>query len=192
MYLMKDIIREGHISLITKSVPVKLPVSKQDKEIGLNLLKYCVMSQDENLGQQYGLRPGVGLSAVQVNILKRMFAIHLEDLDGTMYSMIIVNPVITYKSKEIIYLNGGEGCLSVDRPTEGLTPRHKIIKFRAYIYDPKSGDFKIKEMTLKDYPAIVFQHEYDHLDGILYPTKLFATLPNARPLIEPLENENAE
>lgn len=192
MFLMKDIIREGHPNLTLKSVPVKLPISKEDKEIGLNLLKYCVMSQNETLGQQYGLRPGVGLSAVQVNILKRMFAMHLEDLDGTMYSLIIVNPIVTYKSKEIIYLNGGEGCLSIDRPTEGLTPRHKVIKFRAYVYDPKSGDFKIKEMTLRDYPAIVFQHEYDHLDGILYTNKLFNEIPNSKPLIEPLENENAQ
>ena len=113
MYLSKDIIKEGHPNLTKKSNPVKLPVSKEDKEIGLNLLKYCVVSQNEELNELYNLRPGVGLSAVQVNVLKRMFAVHLEDLDGKMYSFIIVNPLITFKSKEMIYLNGGEGCLSI-------------------------------------------------------------------------------
>lgn len=184
MYLMKDIIREGHPNLTKKSKPVRLPVSQIDKQIGLNLLKYCVVSQNETLNEAFNLRPGVGLSAVQVNILKRMFAVHLEDLDGEMFSFIIVNPEIIQKSKEMIYLNGGEGCLSIDRKTEGLTPRYKTIKVKGHFYDSKSDRFIVKTMTLTGFPAIVFQHEYDHLDGILYIDKLYESLPNAKPLIE--------
>lgn len=184
MYLMKDIIREGHPNLTKKSKPVKLPVSQEDKQIGLNLLKYCVISQNDELNETFKLRPGVGLSAVQVNVLKRMFAIHLEDLDGKMYSFIIINPIINYKSKEMIYLNGGEGCLSIDRETEGLTPRHKVIKVSGHIYDSKSDAFIHKEMTLSGLPSIVFQHEYDHLNGILYIDKLYPELPGVKPLIE--------
>lgn len=184
MYLSKDIIKEGHPNLTKKSKPVKLPVSKEDKEIGLNLLKYCVVSQNEELNQLYNLRPGVGLSAVQVNVLKRIFAVHLEDLNNEMYSFIIVNPVITYKSSEMIYLNGGEGCLSIDRKTEGLTPRHKTIKVKGHFYDAKLNKFLLKEMTLTGLPSIVFQHEYDHLEGVLFIDKLYESLPDARPLIE--------
>lgn len=184
MYLSKDIIKEGHPNLTKKSNPVKLPVSKEDKEIGLNLLKYCVVSQNEELNELYNLRPGVGLSAVQVNVLKRMFAVHLEDLDGKMYSFIIVNPLITFKSKEMIYLNGGEGCLSIDRKTEGLTPRYKTIKVKGHVYDSKLDKFLLKEMTLTGLPSIVFQHEYDHLEGILFIDKLYESLPEAKPLIE--------
>lgn len=182
---MKDIIREGHPNLTKKSKPVSLPVSKKDKQLGLDLLKYCVVSQNDELNSVFDLRPGVGLSAVQVNVLKRIFAMHVEDLDGTMYSYIIINPTITYASKEMIYLNGGEGCLSIDRETDGLTPRHQVIRFKAHIYDSKSDSFTLTEMTLKGLPAIVFQHEYDHLDGILYVEKLYPTLPLAKPLIEP-------
>lgn len=189
MILMKDIIREGHPNLTKVSKDVRMPISEEDKILGFNLLKYCVFSQNAELAEKHGLRPGVGLSAVQVNVLKRMFAMHLEDLDGQMFSMIIVNPVITHKSKEMIYLNGGEGCLSIDRKTEGLTPRHKRITFSAHIFDFKENKFLRKTMRLKDYPAIVFQHEYDHLDGILYIDKLFKELKDAKPLIEIEENE---
>ncbi len=191
MILMKDIIREGHPNLTKKSTDIPIPVKKEDKALGLKLLKFCVVSQNQSLNENYNLRPGVGISAVQINVLKRIFAIHLKDLDGTFLSMIVVNPKITSRSKEQIYLNGGEGCLSVDRETTGLTPRAKWIKFRAWIYQPKTDSFVLKQMTLKDYPAIVFQHEYDHLDGILYIDKLFLELPQAKPLIEEKE-ESAE
>lgn len=184
---MKDIIKEGHPNLTKKSNDVSFPISEEDKNLGLKLLSYCIVSQDEKLNELYNLRPGVGLSAVQINVLKRMFAMHLYDLDGKLYSYIIANPTITYKSKEMIYLNGGEGCLSVDRETEGLTPRHKIIKANMFVYDNVSKSFKYKELTLKDLPAIVFQHEYDHLDGILFTTKLFNELKEAKPLIEEKE-----
>ncbi len=187
MFLMKDIIREGHPNLTKKSADVSFPISQENKTLGLNLLKYCVVSQNEVLNEQYKLRPGVGISAVQVNILKRIFAIHMTDLDGKLISMIVVNPKIISRSKEMIYLNGGEGCLSVDRETEGLTPRHKNITFEAWIYNPKSDKFTFETKHLEDYPSIVFQHEYDHLDGILYVSKLYDQLPDAKPLIE--ENE---
>lgn len=184
MILMKDIIKEGHPNLTKKSKDISFPISNEDKELGLKLLKYCVISQNEELNKLYNLRPGVGISAVQINVLKRMFAIHLNDLDGKIYSMIIVNPKIIKKSKEIIYLNGGEGCLSVDRETTGLTPRHKTITFEAWIYNPKQNRFNFEVKTFTDYPSIVFQHEYDHLDGILYVSKLYDSLPDAKPLIE--------
>lgn len=184
MILMKDIIREGHPNLTKKSVDISLPVSKENKQLGLKLLKYCVISQNEKLNENYNLRPGVGISAVQINILKRIFAIHFNDLDGSLISMIVVNPKIIKKSKELIYLNGGEGCLSVDRVTTGLTPRHKSITFEAWIYDVKEDNFKFVTKTLTNYPAIVFQHEYDHLGGILYVSKLYSILPNAKPVFE--------
>ncbi|MCK9233995.1 MAG: peptide deformylase [Acholeplasmatales bacterium] len=191
MILMKDIIREGHPNLTKKSKKISLPASKKDQELGVSLLTYCIVSQNEELNELYQLRPGVGLSAVQINVLKRIFAMHLYDFDGTLYSYIISNPVITYKSKELIYLNGGEGCLSVDRETEGITPRHKVIKAQAFVYDLNEKRFKPRELTLKGLPAIVFQHEYDHLEGILYVSKLFDELPDAKPLIEKETHENS-
>lgn len=184
MILMKDIIREGHPTLTTVAKPVKMPVSEADRKIAFSLLQYVINSQDEEISKKYGLRPGVGLAAPQINVSKRMFAMHVHDMDGSLTSMIVVNPRIISRSNEIVFLNGGEGCLSVDRETKGLTPRHKSIQFEAYVYDLQANDFILKKGTLSGYTATVFQHEYDHLDGIMYTSKLYIEIPNAKPLFE--------
>lgn len=181
MFTMKDLIYEGHPNLTKKSKEIKIPASQEDIKLGLDLLKFCVISQDQTLNQEHNLRPAVGISAVQVNILKRIFVVYIKEPDNV-FSLIVANPVILSKSKEITYLNGGEGCLSVTRETEGLTPRHLEITFEAWIYNFKAKKFLFERMTLKGYRAVVFQHEYDHLEGILYVSKLFDTLNNAQPL----------
>lgn len=183
MFTMKDLIYEGHPNLLQKSKEIKIPASDEDIQLGIDLLRFCVVSQDPLLNQDLKLRPAVGISAVQVNILKRMFVMYIKYKDNP-FSLIIANPVITHKSKEMIYLNGGEGCLSVIRETEGLTPRHKSISFEGWVYDFKVRKFLFKRMTLHDYEAIVFQHEFDHLEGVLYVSKLYPELKDAKPLFD--------
>lgn len=190
MFTMKDIIREGHPSLTTKATPVLFPISKNDIDLGQKLMTFVKNSQDEVLAKKYKLRPGVGLAAPQVNVLKRMFAMHAEDMDGTLYSYIVINPQIARKSSEQTYLPGGEGCLSIDRDTNGITPRHFEIHATGYQLDQQTSQLKPLNITLKGYPAIVFQHEYDHLDGILFTSKLYQDIPHAFPLLETESESN--
>jgi peptide deformylase len=131
-----------------------------------DLLQYVKNSQNEDMVEKYGLRPAVGIAAPQVNVSKRMFACHVQDFDGTLYSYALVNPVLTHKSQEIIYLPGGEGCLSVDRETEGITPRYKSVTFEALHYDIKSDQLIPIKLELEGYIGIVFQHEFDHINAI--------------------------
>lgn len=187
MILMKNIIREGHKTLETVAKEVKIPLSNADKKLLKDLLQYVKNSQNEDMVEKYGLRPAVGIAAPQVNVSKRMFACHVQDFDGTLYSYALVNPVLTHKSKEIIYLPGGEGCLSVDRETEGITPRYKSVTFEALHYDSKSDQLIPVKLELEGYIGIVFQHEFDHINGILYTTKLFDELPHAKPAFEFLD-----
>jgi len=191
MITMKNIIREGHKTLTTVAKEVKVPLSAQDKKLLKDMLQYVMNSQDEEMVETYGLRPAVGLAAPQVNVSKRMFAVHVTDFDGILYSYAIVNPVLKAKSKELTYVPGGEGCLSVDRDTEGLTPRYHTVVFEALSYDIESGELIPIELTLSGYIGIVFQHEFDHLNGILYVSKLFPELPNAVPAFSiPAEEES--
>ena len=165
---MKDIIKEGNEILRTESEDVKLPLSNEDKATLLDMLGYLFNSQNDAKAKELGLRPGVGLAAPQIGINKKMFTILANDLEGKSWLLAVINPKIIKKSKEIVYLPGGEGCLSVDRETCGITPRYERITVEADLYNVKNGKVEHKKFELNDYIAIVFQHEYDHLFGTLY------------------------
>ncbi len=194
MYLNKDIVKEGNQILRKESAKVSLPLSNADFNCLKGLYEYVVISSMDDLVKQYGIRPGVGIAAPQVGINKRMFAMNAVDfLDEKQprFLYAILNPQIIQKSKELTYLPGGEGCLSVDRSTEGLvTPRHYAIVAKCSIYDFNKNKIKTVTLKLEGYPAIVFQHEYDHLDGILFTDKMFqpdALDKNIFPLFEESE-----
>src|SRR5699024_5216128 len=99
MILMKDIIREGHPTLRKVAKEVQLPLSEEDRQIALDLMEYVVNSQIDELSEKYGLRPGIGLAAPQINVSKRMFALHIEDEEGEVEEhMIAINPKIVSHS----------------------------------------------------------------------------------------------
>lgn len=193
MYLSKDIVIEGNKILRNISTKVNLPLSSDDLNCLKSMYEYVVVSAIDELVEKYGIRPGVGIAAPQVGVNKRMFAVNFTDFldeNGKQYTYALINPQITYKSKEMVYLPGGEGCLSVERDTKGLvTPRHYAIKIKTAIYDFTTNKVKNITLNLEGYPAIVFQHEYDHLDGILFTDKMYKPEEvNAKPLFE-IEND---
>lgn len=184
MILMEDIIRDGHPTLRTKAQEVKFPLKEEDKKLASDMLEYLINSQDPEISEKYGLRPGVGLAANQVNSLKRMFALHLDDEHGEKISFVCVNPKIVSHSVERTYLPSGEGCLSVDRSIPGYVPRYARITVKFFTVDGEE-----KKMRLKGFPAIAFQHELDHLNGIMFYDYInndnpFAQVPNSFPLGE--------
>ncbi|CAM5232446.1 peptide deformylase [Bacillus safensis FO-36b] [Bacillus safensis subsp. safensis] len=75
------------------------------------MIEFVKNSQDADIAEKYGLRPGVGLAAPQINISKRMIAVHCEDEDGEEYSYALFNPRIVSHSVKRAYLATGEGCL---------------------------------------------------------------------------------
>jgi len=103
---------------------------------------------------------GVGISAPQVGLNLRMIAVMRYDKDD--------KPIEPYANVHITYLSqniksGPEGCLSVPN-YRGIVPRSDSI-IVSY-YDINSGTHKTD--TIGGYTAIIFQHETDHLEGILY------------------------
>lgn len=160
---MKDIVREGHPALRKISEEVPLPLSADDKELLEKMLQFLKNSQDEEISEKHGLRAGVGLAAPQLGINKRLIAVHFEDSNGTLYSEGLANPRIISHSVQRAYLAGGEGCLSVDRDVEGYVPRYRRLTLKATNIEGEEI-----EIRLRNYSAIVFQHEIDHLDGIMF------------------------
>ena len=174
MLLMKDLVYEGTESLRETSQDVKLPLSDQDRNSLIEMLGYLINSQDPVKSKELGLRAGVGLAAPQVGINKKMFAILTDDLEGNLVVLLVINPKIIKHSKEMTFIPGGEGCLSVTRETCGVTPRYRSIDVDCYLLNLKTNKAEHKHLHLKDYVAIVFQHEYDHLFGTLYVDKLLS------------------
>lgn len=160
---MKDIVREGDPALTEVANKVEIPLNDKDKDLLNEMITFLKNSQDEEIAEKYSLRPGVGLAAPQLGINKRLVAIHFEDLNGKLYNYGLINPKIISHSIEMAYLSTGEGCLSVDRAVEGYVPRYMRITVRAIDLD--GNPLKLR---LKGYAAIVFQHEIDHLNGIMF------------------------
>lgn len=163
MLTMQDIVREGHPSLRQKADEVDVPLSNENKQLLNDMLAFLKNSQDEEIADKHQLRAGVGLAATQLNKNKRLVAVHFEDPKGHMYSYGLVNPKVVSHSVEQAFLTNGEGCLSVDRDIEGVVPRHARITVKAT--DVDGNPLKLR---LRDFAAIVFQHEIDHLNGIMF------------------------
>lgn len=106
---------------------------------------------------------GVGIAAPQIGINKNLIVVQRFDKTGEPFESYI-NPKIIWRSKFI--RKGVEGCLSIpDRREEVL--RSNTIRLQ-YI----SKDGKIKEENIEGFTAVIFQHEVDHLYGILYPDRV--------------------
>lgn len=155
---MKDFVKEDSVLLRKQTEEVTTPLNQEDRNTLLAMLQYLKNSQDPTLAKKYKLRPGTGLSANQIGVDKRMFAVLFDHNE-----MVFINPKIISHSLNMIYLPDGEGCLSVNRPVHGFVPRYERIKVRAYDID---GQEFI--LPFQGYGAIVVQHEIDHLNGIMF------------------------
>jgi peptide deformylase len=151
-----------HIRLRSSVVP--FPLSKEHLELGQSLLAYLKYSSTEQFKIDHpNESAGVGLAAPQVDAQVRMFALYFTH-DGQAYEHIFINPKVLKTSLKMAYMGGGEGCLSVKKKHDGYVYRPYKVTFQAYDLVSK----KDVEMTFVGYPAIVFGHEYDHLNGCLY------------------------
>lgn len=171
MLKMKDILDEKDKRLRLISKEVSFPLSKEDiKNIEL-MEEYLVNSQIEERAEKYDLRPGMGLAAIQIGVPKRYIVI-VQEVDEGFDSYIVINPKIISNSEEIIYVEDGEGCLSVNRECEGIVPRYARVTVEGYDIDGNKIKIRAREEL-----AIAFQHEIDHLNGILFIDKIDSKNP---------------
>ncbi|HIT38195.1 MAG TPA: peptide deformylase [Candidatus Onthousia faecipullorum] len=159
----KDILDEKDKRLRLVSKDVTFPLSKDDlKTIDL-MVEYLTNSQIERLSEKYNLRPGMGMAAIQLGIPKRYLVIVHEVDEEEFDTYIICNPKIISNSAEKIYVEMGEGCLSVNREVDGIVPRYARVTVEGY--DTKGNKIRIRA---REELAIAFQHEIDHLNGVMF------------------------
>ena len=161
MIRSKDIIDEYDKRIRLVSKEVTFPLDKKTLKTIEDIKKMLKDSQIEELAEKYDLRPGMGLSAIQLGIAKRYFVVVYEYEEGKFENYVVINPKIISESEEKIYVEEGEGCLSVNRPVDGIVPRSARIKVEFYDEDGKKQTLRLREEL-----SIVFQHEIDHLNGI--------------------------
>ena len=172
------IFKDSNPIMRKRSLPVNMPLSKEDKETLDFMLDYLIKSQDEEYAKKHNIRSGVGIAAIQLGLLKRMFCIYYKVDEQEEIKYQLVNPKIIETSVKKCALENGEGCLSVDKDHPGLVHRHYKIKLEAF--DALRNEDVI--ITASGYDAIVLQHEYDHLEGVFYYDRIDAKNPHS-PLI---------
>jgi len=161
------ILDEKNKILRAKSKDVTFPLSEEDKKLIYDSIDYLTMSQIKKYYEKYDLRPGMGLAFIQLGIPKNIFVI-VEEVDEEEFeNYIIINPKIISHSEELVYVGEGEGCLSVNREVEGIVPRYARMKIA---YQDIDGNHK--EIRVREDISIAFQHEMDHLNGILFVDKI--------------------
>jgi len=163
MLKTKDIVDEKNKILRTVSKEVSFPMSEEDLNTIDLMIEYLTNSQIEEKAEKYDLRPGMGLAAIQLGIPKRYLTIVHEVDEGVFDNYVIVNPKIVSSSLEKIYVEDGEGCLSINRETCGIVPRYARITVEGYDTEGRKIQIRAREEL-----AIAFQHEIDHLNGILF------------------------
>lgn len=163
MFKKLDILDEREKVLREKSVEVTFPLSKKDKDLIQRCIDHLTYSQIEKYEKKYDLRPGMGLAFPQLGILKRIIVIVYEVDDGVFENYVVINPEIVSNSVEMVAAEVGEGCLSVNREVEGHVPRYARVTVEGYDEDGNKVRFRAREDL-----SIAFQHEIDHLNGILF------------------------
>jgi peptide deformylase len=131
---------------------VSEPISEVTDEIRELARDLCDVMYDE---------PGIGLAAPQVGEAIRMIVVDTEwtEEDGERNPLILINPEIVEREGKITWT---EGCLSVPDFTADVE-RAARVKLKALDLDLNAVEIEAEELQ-----AVCFQHEIDHLDGILF------------------------
>ena len=152
MIRSKDILDEKDKRLRTKSNEVTFPLDDKYKKFIDDAIEMLTLSQIDEEAKKYNLRPGMGLYEYE---------------EGQFENYIFINPKIISQSEEMIYVDGGEGCLSINREVKGIVPRCARIKAEYYDINGNKQTIRLREEL-----AIAFQHELDHLNGILFVDRI--------------------
>jgi len=177
MFKKLNILDEKDSRLRQKSKDVVFPLSKEEIKLIDQVIKQLTYSQIEEYEKKYNLRPGMGLAFPQLGIMKRVIIVVYEKEDGIFEEYVFINPKITSYSEELIAAETGEGCLSINREVEGHVPRYARVTIEGF--DALGNKISVRA---REELAMAFQHEIDHLEGILFYDRISK--------VQPFFNEN--
>ncbi|KUF43835.1 peptide deformylase [Myroides marinus] len=164
-------------NLLIKQNSVDIPmhvfqVDNPQEEQVLRAMCEEVLPTDENLKYliarmyktvQSEEKPGVGIAAPQVGINRRVFLVQRMDKEGEPFEFFI-NPEIVWYSK--IQRRGDEGCLSI---ADAYGQVHRSLAIQITYYDLSGEHF---QEVVEGFTAVIMQHEFDHLNGVLFTDRM--------------------
>ncbi len=152
------IARMGHPILFRRAEPVADPLDPAVTRLIADMIETM-----EDAG-------GAGLAAPQVHVSLRLFVYRVPEARSTdaddppRPATALVNPVLEPEGDAIA--TTFEGCLSIPG-LRGAVPRPARVRYRGL-----DGEGRAVDGVAVGFQAVVIQHEYDHLDGILYPSRI--------------------
>lgn len=155
--MIRDVLKMGDPRLLQKSQPVQA--------FGTRELDELIGDMQDTMAHL----SGAGLAAPQIGVLLRVVIFGVArnprypDAEEVPFT-VLCNPELTPLGQEME--EGWEGCLSVPG-LRGLVPRYQRLRYNGL--DPRGRRI---EREVSGFHARVVQHECDHLDGILYPTRI--------------------
>ncbi|MFB2982848.1 peptide deformylase [Microseira sp. BLCC-F43] len=160
------------MSEILEIIQLGNPILRQQAKPIDNLADECIQTLIDELIATVAKANGVGIASPQVAESYRLFIVASRPNPRypnapTMEPTAMINPRIIGHSTEVV--KGWEGCLSVPG-IRGLVPRYQAIEV-----EYTSRDGKLHRQELTDFVARIFQHEYDHLDGIVFIDRVEST-----------------
>lgn len=157
--------RTPPFEIITSKGPASQGLRSRARAVPTDISIQTVARRMEQTMNQAG---GVGIAGPQVGLNVRVACLKLDYKEKNSNIIFVMNPVILERSHSAE--EGYEGCLSIPG-VGGMVRRNTWLRLR---YNDMSG--KSIETEASGYNAVLWQHELDHLDGILYVDKLLGDL----------------
>ena len=147
--------RSDSLTLRRKSAPMVEGMERADDYETLRRRMLATVQDPENTG--------VGIAAPQVGILRRMIGVQRFDKPGEPFEIYLDPKIVEYSAETA---PGREGCLSIpDRSGEVKRAQRITLRYR-------DEQFAERLERISGFTAVIFQHEIDHLDGILYTDRM--------------------
>ena len=147
--MILEILKFPDSHLRQKSVPIA------EHEVDAELRELA-----ENMATTMYEEPGIGLAAPQVGVSKRLIVMDLDWIEGERNLRVLINPeVVESEGKQI---SKEEACLSVPDFSADVDRAERVI------VKARTLDWELVEFDCTGLESICFQHEIDHLDGVLY------------------------
>lgn len=148
------------------------PILRAPSQLIDNIFDQRIQKLIDDLIATVGQANGVGIAAPQVAQSYQLFIVASRPnlrypTAPTMEPTAMINPKILAHSTQMV--KGWEGCLSIPE-IRGYVPRYEAIEIE---YTDRNG--KLQKQELTDFVARIFQHEYDHLNGVVFLDRLETT-----------------